>query len=194
MLAVALDDGCEAVKGPCIVWLEGDGFAEKGFSGLRVLSVAEVEVAEDDPVGGIGGVEAEEFDEVIGGGVDVAGFHAAHREVAPGIVEGGLEVQGAIQQINGAGEVAFGGVVSGLLGESSRFCLRGGGFFREGNEDIVAFDGDAEGLGEKRKLLKDEGCDGRGVGGAVRGWLPVKLEEVGDLEAKGAHEGAGARS
>ncbi len=149
MLAVALDDGGEAIEGPCIVWLEGDGFAEEGFSGLRVLSVAEVEVAEDDPVGGVGGVEAEEFDEVIGGGVDVAGFHAAHSEVAPGIVEGGLEVQGAVQQIDGAGEIAFCGVAAGLLGEASGLCLRGGGFFREGDQHIVAFDGDGEWLGEK---------------------------------------------
>jgi hypothetical protein len=189
MTALHLGDGRQTVERPCIAGLKGYRFAEELFGGVGILFVPEVEVPQYDPVGGIGGIKAKDFDEVIGRAFHVTGFHAAHRQITAGAVQRRLKLQRAVQQFDGAAEFAAGSALSGLLCQSGSFGLGSVGFLRKGNDDLIALDGDPKGLGKKSELLKHHWREHHRVGSPGGGGLPVKLVKVGNLEADTSHGG-----
>ena len=186
-VATLVTEGCQTVQCPGVVGFQGKGLAEKFFSSFQVTFVAQVKISQDDPAPSVGWVQAQYFDEMVGGMVHITHFHISHGQVPAGVMEGGLQRQYALVDGDGFWEISFGSALGGLSGQSFGFRLGGRGFLRELQDHFIAFDGNDEGLGKEGELFQNERSQSGDIKCAIVRHGAFKLVEVDDLEAESAH-------
>jgi len=132
-----LGEGGKAVQRPRVVRIQFEGLADELLRRLRIVLATGVEVAEHHPVPRVGRIEPQHLDEVVRGVVHVPGLGVDHGQIATCPVEGGLELEDTLVDVDGLAIVALAGSLASLFGQPCRLRPGAGCFLGELDQNLL---------------------------------------------------------